>query len=291
MQTGLVLEGGAMRGMYTAGVLDVFMEEGIRLDATVGVSAGAIFGVNYFSGQQGRVIRYSRRFNRDPRYMGVLPLLFTGNLFSAGYAYGTVPRKLDPFDDAAFIRDGRPFWAVVTDVDTGKPCYFPVDSVFARMDLLRASASMPFVSRPVELEGRKYLDGGISDPIPWEFMRGQGYDRLVVVLTREKGFARDPLPGWLIRARYGHRPALAARMAAQHADYDACLQRLEDAADRGEAFLIRPSASITIHRTETDPEKLQGVYDLGVRDARAQLAALRRFLNGGEKEEADVGTI
>ncbi len=202
METGMVLEGGAMRGMYTAGVLDVFLEADIRADAVIGVSAGAIFGVNYLSGQRGRVIRYSRRFNRDPRYMGVLPLLTTGNLFSTGFAYGTVPRELDPFDDDAYIRDGRPFWAVVTDVRTGEPRYFRIESVFSQMDVLRASASMPFVSRPVKLAGETYLDGGISDPIPWRFLRSQGYARQIAVLTREAGFSKKPLPERLIRACY-----------------------------------------------------------------------------------------
>ena len=167
MKTGLVLEGGAMRGMFTAGVLDAFLAAGVRADEVVGVSAGALFGGNYLSGQAGRAVRYNKRFNGDKNYMGLRPLLREGNLFSTSYAYDLVPRKLDPFDDEAFQNSGVPFYAVVTDVDTGEAEYIQVKSVFDQMDVLRASGSMPFVSRPVEWQGRRYLDGGVSDSIPF----------------------------------------------------------------------------------------------------------------------------
>ena len=192
MKVGLVLEGGAMRGMYTAGVLDVFLTEQIAVDCIVGVSAGALFGINYLSGQKGRVIRYNKRFNRDPRYMGLLPLLREGNIVRTRYAYEDVPRRLDPFDDAAFQKSGIPFYAVITDVDSGKPEYVLIHSVFAQMDVLRASGSMPLVSHPVLIGGRRYLDGGITDSIPFIWLAGQGCDRLIVVLTRERDFRRKP---------------------------------------------------------------------------------------------------
>ncbi len=280
MLTGLALEGGAMRGMYTAGVLDVFLDEGIRTDTAAGSSAGAIFGVNWVSGQRGRVIRYSKRFNADPRYMGLRPLLLTGNLVSTKYAYGTVPRELDPFDDEAFRRDGRPFWAAVTDVQTGEAAYIRIESVFGQMDALRASASMPFVSRPVRLEDGLYLDGGIAAPVPWELLRRQGCARQIVVLTREAGYVKKPVSPALIRLCYRRYPALAALLKRQHEVYRGTLQALEAAQARGEVFLIRPSEPIAIARMEKDPEKLQHVYDLGVRDARARLDALKGFLAG-----------
>ncbi len=285
MQVGLALEGGAMRGMYTAGVLDVFLDEGIRADTAAGSSAGAIFGVNWVSGQQGRVIRYSKRFNPDLRYMGLHFLLLTGNLVNTDFAYGTVPRELDPFDDEAFRRDGRPFWASVTDVQTGEAAYLRIESVFAQMDALRASASMPFVSRPVEIGGRLYLDGGIAAPVPWELLRREGCTRQIAVLTREAGYVKKPVSPALIRLCYHRYPALAALLRRQHEVYRETIKALEAAAAQGEVFLIRPSEPITIARMEKDPVKLQHVYDLGGRDARACLDALKCFLAGPSDTE------
>ena len=278
MKTGLVLEGGAMRGMYTAGVLDVFLAEGVRADGVAGVSAGALFGVNYLSGQAGRAIRYNKRYNRDKNYMGLRPLLKEGNLFSTRYAYDLVPRKLDPFDDGAFQKSGVPFFAVVTDVDTGEARYVQIDSVFDQMDVLRASGSMPFVSRPVELDGRRYLDGGVSDSIPFRWMAAQGYNKLIVVLTREKEYRKTAMNPALLRLLGLTYPAIARRLAARHTDYNRALEELERWQKEGRAFVIRPSAKTPIRRIETDPEKLQQVYDLGLADGKACLPALREYL-------------
>ena len=150
-KTALVLEGGAMRGMYTAGVLDVFMKKNIKFDAIIGVSAGALFGVNYLSKQPGRVIRYNKKYNSDKNYLGLKPLLKTGNIIDTEYAYNIVPHQLDPFDDATFQKSDIPFWAVVTNIKTGNPEYIKIKSVFDQMDVLRASGSMPIVSKPVRL--------------------------------------------------------------------------------------------------------------------------------------------
>ena len=278
MKTGLVLEGGAMRGMYTAGVLDVFLAEGVRADGVAGVSAGALFGVNYLSGQAGRAIRYNKRYNRDKNYMGLRPLLKEGNLFSTRYAYDLVPRKLDPFDDGAFQKSGVPFFAVVTDVDTGEARYVQIDSVFDQMDVLRASGSMPFVSRPVELDGRRYLDGGVSDSIPFRWMAAQGYNKLIVVLTREKEYRKTAMNPALLRLLGLRYPAIARRLAARHTDYNRALEELERWQKEGRVFVIRPSAKTPIRRIETDPEKLQQVYDLGLADGKACLPALREYL-------------
>ena len=173
MKIGLVLEGGAMRGMFTAGVLDTFLDNDIKMDSVVGVSAGALFGVNYLSGQKGRVIRYNKKFNKDKNYMGLRPLLREGNIVSTKYAYEDVPKTLDPFDDEAYKKSKVPFYAVVTNVATGNPEYIQIHSVFEQMDTLRASGSMPFVSKPVAIGDKKYLDGGIADSIPFEWLAGQ----------------------------------------------------------------------------------------------------------------------
>lgn len=275
---GLVLEGGAMRGMYTAGVLDAFLDKDIRFDGIIGVSAGALFGVNYLSRQRGRVIRYNKRFNGDKNYMGLRPLLREGNLVSTPYAYGEVPRKLDAFDDAAFMASGVPFYAVVTDVATGKPAYLQVTSVFDQMDTLRASGSMPFVSRPVTIGERQYLDGGISDSIPFVWMARQGYDRLVVILTRDLHYRKKPLPRALVKLGLHGSPALAEALSHRHEAYNRAVEELAQWEKDGRAFVVRPSRPLTIHRMERDPRKLQAVYDLGLRDARACLPRLAGYL-------------
>ncbi|MDY5008575.1 patatin family protein [Candidatus Allofournierella merdipullorum] len=280
MKTGLVLEGGAMRGMFTAGVLDAFLAAGVKADEVVGVSAGALFGVNYLSGQRGRAVRYNKRFNGDKNYMGLRPLLKEGNLFSTAYAYDLVPRKLDPFDDETFQNSGVPFFAVVTDVDTGEARYVRIKSVFEQMDVLRASGSMPFVSRPVEWQGRRYLDGGIADSIPFQWMAARDCDRLIVVLTREEGYRKTPMNGAVLRLLGRKYPAIARRLAARHTDYNRALEELERRRAEGRAFVIRPSVKTPIRRIESDPEKLQQVYDLGVSDGQAALPALQAWLAG-----------
>lgn len=280
MKVGLVLEGGAMRGMFTAGVLDVFMEQGIRVDGVIGVSAGALFGVNYLSGQKGRVIRYNKRFNGDWKYMGLLPLLTEGNIVSTKYAYEEVPRRLDPFDEETYGKSEIPFYAVVTNVETGDPEYIQVTDVFEQMDVLRASGSMPFVSKPVEIDGKKYLDGGISDSIPYRWFRDQGYDKLIVVLTRDIGYRKQPfskLAAKRLRKKY---PKIEKKMLLRHYNYNTSAVELKKLEREGEAFIIRPSAPIRINKIEKDPEKLQEVYDLGRNDALAAMENLKKYIGG-----------
>lgn len=278
MKTGLVLEGGAMRGMFTAGVLDVFLENDITVDCVVGVSAGALFGVNYLSGQNGRVIRYNKRFNSDKDYMGIRPLLREGNIFSTEYAYDRVPRRLDPFDDEAFKKSGVPFYAVTTDVESGEPRYIRINSVFEQMDTLRASGSMPFVSKPVEIDGRKYLDGGISDSIPFEWLSEQGCDKLIVILTRDMEYRKKQMNKALIKT-YGLKyPKVAEMLLTRHTLYNKSVELLKEWEAAGKAFVIRPSKTIDIGRIEKNPEKLQSVYDLGRSDGKAVLGALGEYM-------------
>lgn len=283
MKTGLVLEGGAMRGMFTAGVLDVFLENNITVDCVVGVSAGALFGVNYLSGQNGRVIRYNKRFNSDKDYMGIRPLLREGNIFSTEYAYDRVPRRLDPFDDEAFKKSGVPFYAVTTDVESGEPWYVRINSVFEQMDTLRASGSMPFVSKPVEIDGRKYLDGGISDSIPFEWLSEQGCDKLIVILTRDMEYRKKQMNKALIKT-YGLKyPKVAEMLLTRHTLYNKSVELLKGWEAAGKAFVIRPSKTIDIGRIEKNPEKLQSVYDLGRSDGKAVLGALGEYLGATVK--------
>ncbi|MGN0678375.1 MAG: patatin family protein [Oscillospiraceae bacterium] len=288
MKTGLVLEGGAMRGMFTAGVLDVFLDNDITADCIVGVSAGALFGVNFLSGQKGRVIRYNKRFNKDKNYMGLLPLIREGNIVSTKMAYDEVPRVLDPFDDEEYKKSPVPFFAVMTDIETGEPEYVRINSVFEQMDTLRASGSMPFVSKPVMINGRKYLDGGISDSIPFEWLCEQGYDRLIVILTRDMEYRKKPMNKALVKTYGSKYPKVAEKLLCRHDLYNRSVERLKEWEQEGRAFVIRPSQTIDIGRIEKNPEKLQSVYDLGLRDAKAQLERLREFMKKSECYEGEA---
>lgn len=278
MKTGLVLEGGAMRGMFTAGVLDVFMEQGITVDCVVGVSAGALFGVNYLSGQKGRVIRYNKRFNGDKNYMGLRPLLREGNIVSTKYAYEEVPRRLDPFDDEQYKKSTVPFYAVVTNVETGEPEYIKIKSVFEQMDVLRASGSMPFVSKIVTVGEKRYLDGGISDSIPYQWLYDRGCERQIVILTRDMDYRKEPMRTLPIKLFFGKYPKLAERLLHRHTNYNESVENLKKSEHAGKTFVIRPSRPIDINRMEKNPDRLQEVYDLGRQDGEACLAELKRFL-------------
>lgn len=274
---GLILGGGAMRGMYTAGVLDVFLDQEIEVDGVIGISAGAVFGVNLLSRQRGRVIRYNKRFNSDKNYMGIGPLLRTGNIVNTEYAYRVVPRELDKFDDETYRASGVPFYAGVTSLETGRAEYIRIDSVFEQMDALRASASMPFVSRPVAWKGQHYLDGDIADSIPYQTMFDMGYDRLIVVLTRERGYQKKPISPAMIRLYYGKYREFASALMRRHEKYNSGAKELEALERQGKVLLIAPSEPITIGRVEKDPEKLQQVYELGIRDGVEAVDRLREL--------------
>lgn len=280
MKYGLVLEGGAMRGMYTMGVLDAFMDEKISFDGIIGVSAGAVFGANFPAGQRGRVIRYSKRFNGDWHYMGFRSLLLTGNLINTDFAYRRIPRELDPADDEAYMKAGVPFYVVVTNLEDGKPEYVLLKSIFDQIDLLRASASMPFFAKPVELDGKLYLDGGVADSIPWRKMLELGYERLVVVLTRDRTYVKEPMSRLPVKLKYGKYPAFAEDLYNRHIMYNDSLKGLAELEKEGRAFVIRPSEPVTIDRIERDPEKLQALYDEGMREAKERLGELKEFLKG-----------
>ncbi len=269
MRTALVLEGGAMKGMYTAGVLDLFMDHDIKFDGIIGVSAGALFGVNYLSKQKGRAIRYNKRYNGDPNYMGIRPLLKTGNIIDTHFAYEKVPHELDPFDDETYMKSQVPFYAVVTNIRTAKPEYMQIKSVFQQMDVLRASGSMPFMAKPVEIGGELYLDGAVTDSIPFEHMLELGYDRLVVVLTKVSGYVKGPIPPIMPRLYYKKKyPEFARAVENRHLMYNGQMDRLQKLEGQGKALVIRPSEYVKIGRIEKDPEVMETMYQLGIEDAK-----------------------
>lgn len=280
MKTGLILEGGAMRGMFTAGVMDVMMESGISFDGVIGVSAGAAFGCNYKSGQIGRVIRYNTRFCADKRYSGLGVLLREGNLYSTPFCYEEVPLKYDPFDYESYAKSPMEFYVVCTDVDTGKPVYHRYEGKEDHgLDWIRASASMPLVSRTVEIDGQRLLDGGISDSIPVRYFESIGYDRNVIVLTQPEGYVKKKnrlLP--LMKLKYQKNQGMIAAMANRHNNYNETLAYITEKERRGEVLVIRPDSALRIGRAEKDPEKLKAVYALGREVAARRLEEIRGFL-------------
>ena len=278
MKTGLVLEGGAMRGMFTVGVLDVFIKEDIKVDGIVGVSAGAIFGVNYPSKQAGRVIAYNMEFLDDPRYMGMRSLVTTGDLINKDFAYYTVPFDYYPFDNETYHNSGMPFYACVTNMLTGEAEYYQVEDIEKGMEILRASASMPFVTKPVMIDGIPYLDGGVADSIPYNYMFESGYDKLVVILTRDKGYEKSPMPPAPVKFYYRKYPKFAERLIHRHEEYNEAVKELANLEKEGKVFIIRPDAPLGIRRTERDKEKMQMVYNRGIAQCEKELDALKEFL-------------
>lgn len=270
-KTGLVLEGGAMRGMFTAGVLDVFMENEVQIDGIIGVSAGALFGVNFLSNQPGRVIRYNKKYAGDKRNMGLYSLFTTGDIVNKDFAYYTVPQQFDIFDDQTFMDSEIPFYAVVTNMETGQPEYMQVKSVFQDMEILRASGSMPFVTKPVVINGQKYLDGGVSDSIPYKKFFEMGYEHLIVVLTRDIDYVKKPMSKRLISMFYRKYPKFMEQLIRRHDIYNQSVAELKKLEKEGRVTIIRPSEPIQISRMEKDPDKLQEVYELGRKDGMAFL--------------------
>lgn len=278
MKTGIVLEGGAMRGMYTAGVLDVLMENGIYTDGAIGVSAGAAFGCNYKSRQIGRTIRYNCRFSRDPRYVGIRSLLFTGDIYNADFCYRRIPDELDPFDLEAYAASPMEFYVVATDVESGEAVYHLNERGDGEdLEWIRASASMPLVSRIVEIGGRKYLDGGIADSIPLEYFRSIGYRRNIVVLTQPEGFRKSGTAMAPVRMMLGRYPEFCRAMERRHEMYNRELDYVAQCEAEGDTLVLRPSCKPDVHQTERDPKKLRALYEVGRRDAAERLGEIRRF--------------
>lgn len=281
MKKGLVLEGGAMRGMFTAGVMDVMLEKGITFDGAIGVSAGAAFGVNYKSGQIGRVIRYNTRFCNDKRYCGLWSLLKSGDIYNTEFCYRVVPTQYDPFDFDSYGKNPMEFHLVCTDVETGKPVYHPYggrqDHGF---DWIRASASMPLVSHIVEIDGQKMLDGGISDPIPLKYFETLGYERNVLILTQPREYRKkksSALP--LIKLMYRKYPHLVEAMAKRHEVYNATMDYIEEQEATGQILVLRPETPLPVSRVEKDPNKLRIAYEIGRKAAASKLNEIQQFLS------------
>lgn len=280
MKKGLILEGGAMRGMFTAGVMDVLMEKGIEFDGAVGVSAGAVFGCNYKSKQIGRVLRFNVRYCQDRRYSGLYALITDGNIFSKDFCYGEVPLKLDVFDFETFEKNPMEFWLVCTDIETGEPCYHKYDGFEDHgLDWFRATSSIPLVSQIVEIDGRMYHDGSISDSIPLKFFESKGYEKNVAILTQPRDFRKTTSDSnALLRLAYKKYPKLLEALDNRPVAYNEQLDYVKKREMEGDLFVIAPKSTLQIKRVEKDPEVIAKIYMEGRERALELLDDLKAFL-------------
>ena len=281
MKKGLVMEGGAMRGMYTAGVIDVFMENDIEFDGAIGVSAGAVFGCNFISRQIGRVIRYNKRFCNDKRFCSLRSFFRTGDLFGVDFCYNEIPNKLDIFDTETFSNSDTDFYVTCTDVKTGKPAYhLCTDGGAEDLTWMRASASLPMLSKNVSINDGIYLDGGMSDSIPIKYFQSLGYDKNVIILTRHLDYEKHKnkfLP--IIKLKYRKYPDFIDAIAKRHIHYNDTLNYIKKEEAAGRVYAIRPSEPITINGATRNPDELEYVYQLGRKDALNALSDIMNFLS------------
>lgn len=280
MKKGLIMEGGAMRGMFTAGVIDVLMENKIIFDGAIGVSAGAAFGSNIKSGQIGRAIRYNLKYCRDKRYCSLYSLFKTGNLYGADFCYRILPTKLDIFDTKSFNKNPMEFYAVCTDVLTGKPVYKKIDAKEENyLEWFRASASMPLVSEIVKIGDLSLLDGGISDSVPLRYFENIGYNKNVVILTQPASYIKSKnklMP--IIRRVYRKYPDFVKAMGNRHNVYNETIKYICEKEKSGEIFVIRPDTALPVRKIEKNQQNLRYVYELGRRAATQNLKKLIEFL-------------
>lgn len=280
MSSCLILEGGAKRGIYTAGVLDVLLENNIITDAVIGVSAGAIHGCSYVSGQIGRSLRYNLKYNDDYRFMSFKSWLKSGNMVDTDFAYRQLPEELDIFDYKAFADSPTKFYVTCSNLQTGQAEYILCPQMRGKyMDYLRASASMPFVSQIVRIDGKPFLDGGITDSIPLAAALKMGYEKNIVVQTRPEGYRKKPFPWlWLTKLVYRRFPQFISALQNRHKMYNQELDLIDELQQQQKIFTIRPSKLLNISRMETDPEKIKAMYNLGRADTLNCLKDLKAFL-------------
>ncbi len=276
---GLVLEGGGMRGVYTAGVLDFFLEENFFVDGVIGVSAGAVQAVNFVSRQEKRGFRVIATYVNDKRYMSFRSLLLTGDLFNRKFCYERIPNELDPFDYETFRNSSTRCYATATNVLTGEASHLELKDLHDDMDKLRASGSLPLVSNLVNIDGIPHLDGGIADSIPFDAFRRMGYGKCIVVLTRAKGYRKSPnrlVP--IIRLKYRKYPKFIAACENRFRVYNETLDALETAEARGDVFVIRPQKTVEVARLERNASKLEALYREGFAEAKERFDDLKRFI-------------
>jgi len=280
VKRGLILEGGAMRGMFTCGVIDVLLENDIVFNGAAGVSAGAVFGCNFKSKQIGRPIRYNKKYCKDPRYCSIRSLIKTGDLYGAEFCYRDIPELLDPFDTETFKNNPIEFFVGATDVQTGKCLYHQcIDGGKTDIKWMQASASMPLVSKPVFVDGHLLLDGAISDSVPYKYMEEKGYNRNLIVLTQPEGYTKSKSKlSFVIKFLLRQHPAVAEAMLSRYKMYNRQMEEINERQKKGISFVIRPPKALGISRTEHNPDELERVYQTGRNEAKIALPALKHFL-------------
>ena len=280
MKVGLVLEGGGMRALFTAGVLDALLDvKELNIDGIVGVSAGALFGVNYVSGQKERAIRYNKKYARDKRYMGLYSWITTGNAVNKEFAFYEIPFKLDVFDQEKFKESKIDFHVVMTNIENGQAEYILIEDVFEQMEYLRATSALPFASKIIEINGKKYLDGGISDSIPIDYCESLGYDKIILILTRPEDAHKNDKLSFLYKLVYRKYPNLVERLINMGKDYEIVLKKIKDLENENKIFVIRPPKVLKIGRLEKNEDKIQNVYDIGLNTGIKEIDNLLNYLN------------
>lgn len=281
MKTALVLEGGAKRGIYTAGILDVLAENNIATDAVFGVSAGAIHGCTYVAGQIGRSIRYNMKYGNDPRFMSIRNWIKTGNVVDTDFCYYELPEILDPFDHETFEKSNIKFYAVCSNVETGKAEYIHCKELRQGrgINYIRASASLPFFSKIVETDGKKLLDGGICDSIPLEASQNLGYEKNIVIMTRPQSYRKKKSNNaWLAKLVYRKFPKFAEAIINRHIMYNNEVEYINNQKIFGKTLVLQPTEELDIGRMERDLTKVKNVYEIGRADAIANLEKIKEFL-------------
>lgn len=276
----LILEGGGMRGAFTAGVLDYWLDHGQMFNDVYGVSAGACQACSYLCGQRGRAIRIWTKYCADKRFCSFSSLIRTGDFFNADFNYHQLPERLEPIDNDFFLRSGSRFFSVATDLENGRPAYLQIKDMKKDVIAVQASSSLPLLSKPVVINGRKYLDGGVSDSVPLTRAIQDGYQKQVLVLTQPVGFrktANRALP--LIKRLYKAYPAFVKVMEDRHIMYNQTLDEIAEMEKRGAIFVIRPASLCGVGRIERDPQKLQALYASGYETAKVTYGAMMKYLN------------
>lgn len=281
-KVGLVLEGGSMRGLFTSGVLDTFLENNIEVDGIVAVSAGALFGVNYLSKQKGRGLRYNKKYIGDKRYISLHSLITTGNLINKDFTFYKIAKELDPLDNETFKNSNKDFYITTTNVETGLPEYIKIKDPIEQLEAFRATSAIPLVSEIIEIDNKKYLDGGISDSIPLDKCIDLGYEKIIVILTQPLGFVKPPLDNKqvkMVEIKYHKYKKFIIAMKQRYIKYNNTLEKIIDLENKKEIFVIRPSKKINLNILVNNPEKIQEVYDLGVNDCKKILSSLKEYIN------------
>ena len=279
MKIGLVLEGGGMRGIYTCGVLDVMIEKGFEPDVLCGTSAGVLFGINLPSKQRGRAFRYNYTYCVDPDYVSVRSLIRTGNMVNVDFAYNRIPNELAPFDEATYEQSKTQVFATVTNVKTGRAEYKHITDCYEQMDWLRASGTLPFISKRVTMpDGSEYLDGGLVDNIPLDKAFEEGCDKVIVVLTRPLEFRlNEPMYG-LSRIFYPQEKNLQAALKVRSANYNKRLEQVSQLQKEEKIFVFSPETVLPVRRLERNPLHLKRIYKIGLRDGYRRWQELENYL-------------